>query len=78
MNDDLESAEAHLNKGNSPFHQVRILCAPLNALHMNTSSSDTVRSRSMHVHEGNFRLRTGDYARRSGSTLQSSNIRTRN
>jgi hypothetical protein len=35
MNDDLESAEEHLNKGNSPFHQVRLLYTSLNALHTN-------------------------------------------
>jgi hypothetical protein len=58
MNDDLEAAETHLNKGTSPFHQVRHPCGqPAMSCRIELGSSQKTAGKwSLHVHEGNPRF----------------------
>jgi hypothetical protein len=70
MNDDLDSAEAHLNKGTSSFHQVRLPRTQTGKPYKDKKLIITAWCWRVHVHESHSRFRTRNYATRSEHTFQ--------
>jgi hypothetical protein len=56
MADDIESAEEHLSKGSSPFHQVRLRHSTVKYNIRTADLFGIARSRSMCLHEGDIRI----------------------